>query len=69
MQLVAYAPTHECVRHGNDLAAAGDYLARFHSSHGMGIGDALIAATAYVHDLRLWTGKRKHYPMRDIRHV
>jgi hypothetical protein len=33
---------------------SGDYLAGFHSSHGMGIG-ALIAATAYVHALCLWT--------------
>jgi predicted nucleic acid-binding protein len=47
---------------------AGEYLARFHASHGMGIGDALIAATTYVHDLRLWTRNRKHYPMRDINH-
>lgn len=45
---------------------AGEYLARFHSSHGMEIGDALIAATSSVHELRLWTRNRKHFPMRDI---
>ena len=47
---------------------AGEYLARFHASHSMEIGDALIAATASVHTLRLWTRNRKHFPMRDIHH-
>ena len=47
---------------------AGEYLARYHSSHGMGIGEALIAAAASVHSLHLWTRNRKHYPMRDVRH-
>lgn len=46
----------------------GEYLARFHVSHAMEIGDALIAATASVHALRLWTRNRKHFPMRDIHH-
>lgn len=48
---------------------AGEYLARFFASHAMEIGDALIAATASVHDLRLWTRNKKHYPMRDVRHL
>jgi hypothetical protein len=47
---------------------AGEYLSRYYASHGMGIGDALIAATASVHGLRLWTRNRKHYPMRDLQH-
>jgi predicted nucleic acid-binding protein len=47
---------------------AGEYLARFHGSHAMEIGDALIAATASVHSLRLWTRNRKHFPMRDVHH-
>lgn len=47
---------------------AGEYLARYHASHAMGTGDALIAATSSVHDLRLWTRNRKHYPMRDVHH-
>jgi predicted nucleic acid-binding protein len=45
---------------------AGEYLARFHASHGTEIGDAFIAATSSVHELRLWTRNRKHFPMRDI---
>jgi predicted nucleic acid-binding protein len=47
---------------------AGEYLARFHASHAMEIGDALIAATASGHGLRLWTRNKKHFPMRDIHH-
>ena len=45
---------------------AGSYLRRFHRSHGMDIGDALIAAAAAVHGCALWTRNRKHYPMKDI---
>jgi hypothetical protein len=47
---------------------AGQYLARFQASHGMGVGDALIAATSSTHGLRLWSRNRKHYPMRDLQH-
>jgi hypothetical protein len=47
---------------------AGQYLARFHASHAMEIGDALLAATASVHELRLWTRNKKHFPMRDVHH-
>jgi predicted nucleic acid-binding protein len=47
---------------------AGEYLARFHASHRTELGDALIAATASVHALRLWTRNKKHFPMRDVHH-
>ena len=43
---------------------AGDYLRQYQKSHGVEIADALIAATAAVHGLELWTRNRKHYPMR-----
>ena len=46
---------------------AGDYLRHFRRSHQLALGDALIAATASLHDLHLWTRNRKHYPMSDIR--
>jgi predicted nucleic acid-binding protein len=47
-------------------ARAGDYLRRFSSSHSVELGDALIAATASVHHLQLWTLNRKHFPMKDL---
>ncbi|MBZ5606764.1 MAG: type II toxin-antitoxin system VapC family toxin [Acidobacteriia bacterium] len=46
---------------------AGDYLRAFHASHSMALGDALIAATASVHRLALWTQNHKHFPMKDVR--
>ncbi len=45
---------------------AGDYLQRFARSHHLELGDALIAATASIHNLELWTRNRRHYPMKDI---
>ena len=47
---------------------AGEYLARYHASHGIELGDAFIAATSSVHELRLWTRNRKHFPMRNLHH-
>ena len=45
---------------------AGDYLRQFSRSHGLEVPDALIAATASIHSLLLWTRNRRHYPMKDI---
>lgn len=45
---------------------AGEYLARYAKSHGVELGDALIAATAALHKAALWTRNRRHYPMKDI---
>lgn len=45
---------------------AGEYLRLFHRSHGIELGDALIAATAAIHKLQLWTRNRRHYPMKDL---
>jgi predicted nucleic acid-binding protein len=56
-----------CVPIENEIAArAGDCLRAFHASHAVALGDALIAATASVHQLELWTQKRKHFPMKDV---
>ncbi len=46
---------------------AGRYLRLHSKSHGVELGDALIAATAQVHNVPLWTLNKKHYPMRDVR--
>lgn len=45
---------------------AGEYLRQYAKSHHVELGDALIAATASLHNLELWTRNRKHYPMKDI---
>jgi predicted nucleic acid-binding protein len=45
---------------------AGDYLRRYKKSHGVDLGDALIAASAVVHGAMLWTRNRKHFPMREL---
>ncbi len=45
---------------------AGYYLNRYSKSHGVELADALVAATAYVAKMPLWTLNKKHYPMKDI---
>ena len=45
---------------------AGDYLRVYSKSHGVKMADALIAATAYVEHLPLFTLNKKHYPMENI---
>src|SRR5438874_11201139 len=45
---------------------AGVYLGKYRRSHGVEIGDALIAASAEANGAKLWTRNRKHYPMKEI---
>ena len=57
-----------CIAIGEEIGRrAGDYLRAFHGSHAVALGDALIAATATAHHLRLWTRNRKHFPMSNVR--
>jgi predicted nucleic acid-binding protein len=46
---------------------AGSYLAQYGKSHGVELGDALIASAASATGVSLWTRNRKHYPMADVR--
>ena len=46
---------------------AGLYLKAYAKSHGVELGDALIAACSSTEGLPLWTLNRKHYPMKDVR--
>lgn len=46
---------------------AGAYLARYRRSHGLQIGDALIAGAAGTAGLHLWTLNPRDYPMDDVR--
>ena len=45
---------------------AGAYLRQYNKSHGVELGDALIASAAWQNSAALWTRNRKHYPMKDI---
>lgn len=45
---------------------AGEYLRQYRKSHGVELGDALIASAAALSGAALWTRNRKHYPMKDI---
>jgi predicted nucleic acid-binding protein len=45
---------------------AGNYLHQYGKSHGLELGDALIAAAALLNDAELWTRNRKHYPMKEL---
>lgn len=56
-----------CASIDSDVARqAGDYLRAYHKSHGIELGDALVAASAAIHHATLWTRNRKHYPMKEI---
>jgi predicted nucleic acid-binding protein len=46
--------------------AAGDYLRQYRKSHGVELGDALVAASAATHRAVLWTRNRKRYPMSEV---
>jgi predicted nucleic acid-binding protein len=46
---------------------AGRYLQKYTKSHSLELGDALIAASASLSGLSLWTLNRKHYPMPEVR--
>ncbi len=45
---------------------AGHYLQKYSKSHGVELGDALIAASASMTSLSLWTINKRHYPMPDV---
>ena len=45
---------------------AGIYLLRYRKTHGLELGDALIASAASLNRAVLWTRDRKYYPMTDL---
>lgn len=45
---------------------AGDYLRQYRKSHGLELGDALVASAALLNRAELWTRNRKHYPMPEL---
>ncbi len=44
---------------------AGRFRKRYFKSHNAGVADCLIAATSMVHNIRVVTLNKKHYPMLD----
>ncbi len=48
---------------------AGDYLRRYRKSHGVELGDALIAGCVKRYNLLLWTFNKRHYPMVDVKYL
>lgn len=48
---------------------AGLFLNQYRKSHNIGLGDALIAATAFYYDLNLLTRNIKYYPMPEVKVV
>ncbi len=48
---------------------SGLFLNQYGKSHNIGLGDVLIAATAFYYDLYLLTRNVKHYPMPEVRVV
>lgn len=62
--LTGFFDTLEILPLDAETAAEGGLLRRdYGPSHGVGLNDALIAATAIRHKLELATLNRKHYPM------
>lgn len=62
--LEAFVRTFDVLTVDEVVAQRGGLLRRdFGRSHGVGLPDALLAATALVYDLRLVTLNRKHFPM------
>jgi hypothetical protein len=45
---------------------AGDYLRQYRKSHGLELGDALVASATLLNRVELWTRNRKHYPMKEL---
>lgn len=57
----------EIVLDGQVGRMAGSYVARYARSHGLELGDALVAAASTAAGVWLWTRNRKLYPMADVR--
>jgi predicted nucleic acid-binding protein len=51
----------------NIARSAGMYVQKWRASHGVGLADALIAATAYCLGAPLVTRDLRHYPMPEIK--
>ncbi len=58
----------ECLKIDDQIGhKAGEYMKAYRASHSTEIADALVAATAHLNEVSLWTLNKHHYPMKDIR--
>ncbi|MBI2264991.1 MAG: hypothetical protein HYU64_07445 [Armatimonadetes bacterium] len=59
--------TMQCIPVDDEIGKiAGLYLNRFRKSHGLQLGDSLLAATARFTKASFYTLNVRHYPMGDI---
>ena len=42
------------------------WVEQYRKSHGLELGDALIASAALLNRAEFWTRNRKHYPMKEL---
>ena len=64
--LEVFLQEFEIILISHEIARRGGLLCRdYRKSHGVGLADALIAATAEIHHLELVTLNQKHFPMLD----
>ncbi|MCL5773009.1 MAG: type II toxin-antitoxin system VapC family toxin [Firmicutes bacterium] len=60
--------TMQCIPIDDEISKiAGFYLRRFRKSHGLQLGDSLLAATAKFTKASFYTLNLRHYPMDDIK--
>lgn len=64
--LIDFLQAFRSVPLDNSIAeTAGSFKQKYFKSHGVGLADAVIAATAQTEKARLWTLNTKHFPMFD----
>lgn len=63
-QLEIFVSSFEILPITKEIAERGGLICNaFSRSHGTGLGDALIAATAEIHNASIVTFNKKHFPM------
>ena len=69
-QLEYFLSLFDIIPVSKEIATEGGQMRRkWHKSHGTGLADALIAATATTNSLSLISLNKKHYGMLEVLHV
>jgi hypothetical protein len=61
-----FRPLHCVADDAETGKKAGDFLRQFQKSHGLKLGDAMIASASVQNHALLWTRNRKHFPMPEL---